>query len=731
LLDESGSVLGLPQGKEDPLLGARVDLGADYLQLLQGAGSHLEPLASALQGTLEGAPDAWVERAAGGRVSVKRLTGDGRTWFVLEHRPGPGHALLDRIASSLPGAVFEFELRPDGTPRMPYVSRGVSRVLGLSAADVMRDAQSALSKVHPDDQPGFWRTIQDSHREQALWSYQFRAQNAAGEPLWIHATSTPRRLPDGSTAWCGVFLDVTDLKRVELALLEAKDEAEAADRAKSEFLANVSHELRTPLNAVIGMSDLLRELPELGDQPREYLDTLRASADALLLLIDDLLDYSKLDAGKVLVEAATFSVRDMVEGSLALLSTAAAKKGLALSYDFQAADVPEYMLGDVTRVRQVLTNLLSNAVKFTESGQVVVRTRAEAGAGDHVRLQVDVEDTGVGIPAERTAGLFDAFTQLDASTTRKFGGTGLGLAISRRLCRLMGGDLTVVSQPGRGSIFSFDVLVRRGSEEEAQRALRSSPSGKLSRPVKPGSGVHVLLVEDNAVNRRVACHMLERLGHQVDLVEDGPGALHACAQRRYDLILMDIQMPGMDGIEATRRLLDTAPNGTPPVVAITANVSTDIQQACLDAGMVACLRKPVRLADLRGLFEELLSPSEPAATAEAIDLEALEVLREGGGAELVVELIDLFLTDVPGMLERVQQSSQGSDPGALADAAHALKGSCLSLGVRDMARLCAEIEQGAREGRAEEAKERVADLASAWELAKSELDRLRGEFSPP
>ncbi len=650
---------------------------------------------------------------------------------------------LARYESIVQNAVEGiFQSTPDG--RYILVNKALARMYGYYSPQHLLSEVQDISRsiyVDPKTRQVFKQLIE---REGEVRGLEYEVYRRDGSTLWISEHARAVRDEQGRVLYYEGFVqDISRRKKAEMDLVAAKEAAEAASRAKSQFLASMSHEIRTPMNGVIGMASLLLDTPLLREQA-DYVETIRQSGDSLLTIINDILDFSKIESGRLELEAEVFCLRDCVEGCLDLLSLKASQKGLDLLYEI-ADGVPGSVRGDATRLRQVIVNLLGNAVKFTERGEVFLSIRCEslqagaAGCASPVRLCVSVKDTGIGIPPEAQDRIFESFTQVDASTTRRYGGTGLGLAISRRLVELMGGRMEVESALGLGSEFRFSVILE-GLEVAggpAQGGLRSHLVGKrllivddnptnlrilgkqaskwslavhavssgaealeclrqgarfdfaildmqmpemdgvmlarqiralqgaaemplvllssmgrpeaegdrrlfaacLTKPAKPahlhellaglvapseagaarslaamGAGqppvplhpTRVLAAEDNSVNQKVLAQMLKRLGYRADFVANGQEALEACALQAYDVILMDVQMPEMDGHEATRRLRARLRSAEDPwIIALTANAMQGDRERCLASGMNDYLTKPVTLPKLSLALERV------------------------------------------------------------------------------------------------------------------------------
>ena len=413
----------------------------------------------------------------------------------------------------------------------------------------------------------------------------YRGVSKDGRAVWLEAHPKAIRDAEGRPLeFQDVVRDVSETKALEDELIASRDVAEAGARAKSEFLANMSHELRTPLTSVIGFSGLLQESRNLPEAERKYADRIATGSEALLSVINDILDYSKLEADAVDLDPQAFDPRAMAEGAVALVEAQCQAKGLRLEAAVDAS-VPGALMGDEGRLRQVTLNFLSNAVKFTTSGTVRLAVTVAGG-----RLRVLVKDSGIGISPDKIDALFDRFTQADASTTRVYGGTGLGLAISRRLIEMMGGEIGAESRPGEGSTFWFEVPVC-----EAVEAVEATGEGDLA----VDAGLRILMADDAAPNRELVTAILGGLGLALDTVCNGAEAVEAARTGTYDLILMDVHMPVMDGLDATRAIRAiSGPVGRTPIIALTANVQPEQVARCREAGMDGHVGKPIQISEL-------------------------------------------------------------------------------------------------------------------------------------
>ncbi len=639
--------------------------------------------------------------------------------------------------------IWEWDLATNDV----YLSAEWKRQLGYDDHELVGAFEEWKSLLHPEDRDNIWRIIEGHLVEQAgEFELEYRLRHKDGSFRWILTRGTPiKNVGELSARMVGINIDVTDRKLVEETLRQAKEAAEAASQAKSQFLANMSHEIRTPMNGVLGLAELLLRYP-LNEKERQLTQSIHRSGSVLLAIINDILDFSKIEAGKLQLEAIPFEVRRTFEEALAVSSPTAEQKGLRLSCHVDP-HIPSALIGDPTRLRQIIVNLVSNAVKFTEQGTVTVSAELTGTREGQSGLSVSVSDTGIGISLEAQSNIFDAFSQADGSTTRKYGGTGLGLAIVKQLVALMGGTIELQSRPGEGTCVRFTVYCKHAAMQTQRPPELFAVSAKRGetvsdqRPIRTGE-VRILLVEDNPVNREVACGMLEVLNCRIDTTENGQEALDAIAKTDYALVFMDCQMPEMDGLTATKLIRAreaeragqaedeaVAPPTRLPIVALTAHAMQGDREKCLSVGMDDHLSKPFTLVQLEHMLarwlpnwpgsdvsqqaissgsigkervgdlqEDPRRVSEPVGppTGSIIDQTALagiRALQRSGQPDLVVRVVTSYLDTSPDIVARIRSAARSQNAAELRAAAHRLKSSSAQLGAIAVSADCRELEQ--------------------------------------
>jgi PAS domain S-box-containing protein len=621
---------------------------------------------------------------------------------------------------------------------------GCEAVTGYTPDDYAQNPLLWHSMVHPVDREAVLDHALKAMEGRESPTLEHRIIHKNGGVRWISSTVVARRDESGRVvAYDGLITDITERKRIKDELQRAKESAEAASRAKSEFMANMSHEIRTPMNAILGLTKLVLRR-DLSDEQREFLEGVMDAGTSLMQIINDILDFSKIEAGRLDLEYEDFSLRALLDKIMKSFAHQAGKKGVALALDVDGA-VPDLLAGDQGRLRQVIVNLIGNAVKFTPAGGVELAVRMNSGQWrpgllpeGEASLLFIVRDTGIGIHGEKLDAIFDSFTQADSSTTKVFGGTGLGLAICKKLTAMMGGSIWVESAVGKGSSFYFTCAFGISDERrQGDRACRD-----LAGPEKPGGPLCILLAEDDRMNQIFAGTFLKEAGHEVAIAANGEQALEMLKTQRFDIVLMDISMPVMDGIQATRAIRSSINGGFDPdipIVAMTAHALKGDRERFLAAGMNGYVAKPVEFEELIRAVDMAMGqgreacvrraerPGTPDAEAQPqtppdLDREWLDGHFSGKDA-MMRELAGVFLKELPGRLAAMRRALASGESAALAEAAHTLKGSAGVIGASAVRLAALGLERAGRDGDPERALEAFRELEAAARRVAAALER--------
>lgn len=653
------------------------------------------------------------------------------------------------LVTTIDGIVWEANI---GNPGYAFVSPQAEKLTGYPADRWMLEPRFWQKLLHPEDLQKITGDRYVYPEQKRDMQVEYRIITADGRVLWVCDHIKVIEEDGKARKMRGVMVDISERKRTEAELSLAQQKSIEAAKVKSEFLANMSHEIRTPLNAIVGMSSLGLEY-EMSPELRDCLDTVKTAADSLLTLVNDILDFSKIEAGRIDLEISDFRLSSLCRNALDVISPLAQKKELEVSLEIDPA-LPEYVRGDAGRLLQVLMNMLGNAVKFTgprgKVGLRVSRTHAKGAPS----LRLTVSDTGVGIAPDVIERLFQPFTQADSTTARKYGGTGLGLSICKRLLLLMGGEVGVDSRLGEGSSFWCELPLAEGSAANCAAATEEEID-----PAMPEREARVLVVDDNPANLKLMQRFLARLGYKPELVANGKEAITAFCSGGLDLILMDCQMPELDGYEATRaiRELESNTGGRRiPVIALTAHAMSGDKEKCLTAGMDDYLTKPISIQDLRKALRKWLAADmcaaktaakavvpipalvpapDEAAPVEAdpslprVDYEYLDGLaefNEAGKPDLASELIQIFFEQSPLRIAAIEAAAKKGALDPLRKEAHSLKSTCHNVGARGLAALCEAMEAAAQpESPAADPLFLVKRYLRDYEAVNAELERYR------
>ncbi len=622
--------------------------------------------------------------------------------------------IFRRLAQVAPVGIF----LTDGEGNCTYVNERWRQLSGTSEEAIIGNSWTGTVAPQDSEQTAArWRHAAENGTE---FEQDLRFLLPDGGTVWVNARAIPLHGPDGAIQlWVGTCSDVTLHAKTRLEVERARDVAELATQAKARFLANMSHEIRTPLSGVIGIIRILLE-KNLGAEERALAKVVERNAEALLAIVNNVLDFSKVEGGHLELEIRTFEMASVLNDIAQLFAPRASAKGLILQVR-SGAEVPLLLQGDDTRLRQVLNNLVSNAIKFTEHGKVSLDVAVVESREGDVSLRFTVKDDGIGIAREAHGRIFTEFAQADSSMTRQFGGTGLGLSICQRIVAIMGGIIEVESAPGRGSTFSFTVPF-----------LLASPSADLGEPspaevVHVPTGLRVLVVDDSETNRYVAVHQLQRMGCLVDSASNGLEAVDLARRTRYDAILMDCQMPEMDGYTATREIRLNSEDHSPRIIALTAHALKGERERCLAAGMDDCLCKPLDVAQLRSCLSTITPVQEETQVSESIKTLLDEV--DGDTAYLKCTMT-IFYREADEALEALRAAATAGDNRMLAKASHKLRGMAATIHAKRLAELSASLEERARSEEVLEPIAEVDKLALEYQdlclSLKKEISRLAG-----
>lgn len=643
---------------------------------------------------------------------------------AMEEKLRESEERLSSLMQNIPGASFRRQFDKNWTPI--FLSDGILDISGYSSARFFAEQRSFADLVYPDDYHNVCQIIESLDNDTNTYAVEYRLKHKSGDPVWVLENGLVVKDPNGNVLWIdGVMINISTRKQMEEELLNAKRLAEEAAESKASFLANMSHEIRTPMNAIIGFTDILLDSSISGEN-RRHLQTIDKSSRSLLHLLNDILDSAKLDKNKLEIEQAPFNLAACVDTVISTLWLNAKSKGIELELSL-SDQLPHVIYGAEDRIRQVLMNLVGNGIKFTESGSVTLAISPIHDQPNYIRFSVT--DTGIGIAPERLSSIFDAFTQADASMSRRFGGTGLGTTISRQLVHLMGGEIRACSEIGKGSQFSFDLPL-----PESTLDIAHSTSAKLVLPP-----LRILVCDDIEQNIRLIKILLERDGHTVITAQDGIEAVIKYKEERPQLILMDLQMPRLDGLQASREIRTWEQENDQtnvPIIALTASVLTEDRLQAHHAGMNGFANKPVDLPQLTQEIARVMDLHDLQSThhehsyeseAKPTRLELLDIkkgLKLWGSESLYISELHSMVNKQADLIDSLRMYLQGHHWDELASRAHAMKGLSGNFALLPLHHMFSQLEQAADKHCTNAAQHALEDITQHWPSLVTEVEAL-------
>ncbi|MBF0193911.1 MAG: PAS domain S-box protein [Magnetococcales bacterium] len=651
------------------------------------------------------------------------------------------------LVDNVPGVVYRCAI--DSKWTMFFISNAISDLSGYPAEDFIDNNTRCYSSIiHPEDLKHVGFVIDKAIQNHKAFELEYRIIHANGETRWVYERGCIGQYQDGEPEFLdGVIVDNTERKKMEVQIHNAKQEAEKANNAKSQFLAAMSHDIRTPMNAILGMGEVLSQ-SNLDNSQRHDLGVLTHAGEGLLALINDILDLSKIEAGQLQMEIVSFDLREMIKGTFHILHQKAKEKNLIFTYQVDP-NCFQLVIGDQQRLRQILLNLLGNAIKFTKSGNITLTV--ESLKKDEI--QFVVTDTGIGIPAEKLDTIFQPFTQAEDSINRRFGGSGLGLSICQLLVEKMGGIIKVESKLGKGSKFSFYVQLPQSAvgisdTVSTQKSWNKQHHSSVVKDVTKQKPLQILLVDDAEDNQIVVEAFLKKTSHSLTNAKNGKKAVEAFQSSNFDLILMDMMMPVMDGFEATRQIRSFEKHHgrqPTPIVALTANAMKEDMDKTISAGCDLCLSKPIRMANLLNVVDHFAkttiekeknindsvvaspktveSASDPLKPACTINMETLDILNKEIGGD-INRTLKKFHEKLPTRLNAIIEAIEQGDTEGVKNASHKLKGSSATLGMDRLTSICREIELASKSGLLPKNGKLESDLKEECRLVRSEVEKI-------